>query len=314
MLQPTKFSLTKDEEAISLIGRALSSPVRLAILKQLTVKSVALKELADKLEMPLNTLLKHVSELEKAGLIVTQVNYTSKGKERRCYRATDNVSVDLTAFAEEDAPPQTVEEHSISLGSYFDFHDLASPCGMATAKESVNPLNDISVFLSSKRTRAQIIWFSQGLLEYRVPLPSGEKLKKLKGIEVSFEACSESPFYNNNYKSDISVFINEKRIGVYSSSGDYGDRKGFLNPDFWKMGLTQYGKFLLFKIGETQTSLNDEFLSYVKLPDLRLDAIKKNYLTLKIGVEPSAKHVGGINLFGKGFGDYKQDILFKYLY
>lgn len=314
MIQPTKFSLNGDEENITLIGHALSSPVRLTVLKLLSVKGVTLKELANKLEMPLSTLLKHVTVLENAGLIVTQVNYTSKGKERRCYHATDNVSINLTSFVEKSAPAQTVEEYSLSLGSYFEFHDIASPCGIATTKESLPPLNDVRVFLSPRRTRAQLIWFSQGLLDYRIPLPSGEKLKRLKGISLSFEACSESPFYNNNYKSDISVFINEKRIGVYESSGDYGDRKGFLNPDFWQMGLTQYGKFLLFKIGEAQTTLNEKFLSYVKLSDLQLEKLKKNYLTLRIGVEPSAKHVGGINLFGKNFGDYKQDIIFQYVY
>ncbi len=185
---------------------------------------------------------------------------------------------------------------------------------MASAKERINPDNDLNVFLSSKRTRAQIIWFTKGLLEYQIPLPDISKLKNLKGIEVSFEACSEAPLYNNDYKSDISVFLNDKKIGVYTSPGDFGDRKGLLNPDFWPLSLTQYGNLLLFKIGETQTTVNNEFLSYVKLSDLHLNDIKKSYLTLKIGVETGTEHAGGINLFGKYFGDYKQDIIFKYLY
>ena len=33
----------------------------------------------------------------------------------------------------------------------------------------------------------------------------------------------------------------------------------------------------------------------------------------KIGIKPDAIHKGGINLFGKNFGDYKQSIILKIL-
>lgn len=35
---------------------------------------------------------------------------------------------------------------------------------------------------------------------------------------------------------------------------------------------------------------------------------------LSIGVEKTAVHVGGTNLFGKNFGDFPQDIIFRYIY
>ena len=35
---------------------------------------------------------------------------------------------------------------------------------------------------------------------------------------------------------------------------------------------------------------------------------------LSIGVEKTAVHVGGMNLFGKDFGDFPQDIIFRYIY
>lgn len=314
MLQPLNFSLKNDTQKITMIGHALASPIRLTILKLLAFKNMTLKEIADAMKIPLNSLLKHITILEKGELVGTQINYTSKGKSRICYRLTDKLSITLFDPETDYIPFQQFDEYSITIGSYFDFYDLSAPCGMASAKERIDNENDLNVFLSPKRTRAQIIWFTKGLLEYRIPLPDISKLKNLKGIEISFEACSEAPLYNNDYKSDISVFINDKKIGVYTSPGDFGDRKGLLNPDFWPLGLTQYGNLLLFKIDETQSTVNNEFLSFVRLSDLNLKDIKTPYLTMRIGVEANAEHVGGINLFGKKFGDYQQDIVFKYLY
>lgn len=314
MLKTLNFSLKNDTQKIITIGHALSAPIRLTILKLLAFQNMTLKEIADTIGIPLNSLLKHITVLEKAELVGTNVNYTSKGKSRICYRLTDNLSITLFDPQTDYIPFQQFDEYTISLGAYFDFHDLSAPCGMASAKERIDTDNDLSLFLSSKRTRAQIIWFTKGLLEYRVPLPDSTKLKNLKGIELSFEACSEAPLYNNDYKSDISVFINNKKIGFYTSPGDFGDRKGLLNPDFWPLGLTQYGELLLFKTDTTHSTVNDKFLSYIKLSDLDLENITMPYLSIKIGVESNAKHIGGINLFGKYFGDYKQDIIFKYLY
>lgn len=299
---------------MAVIGHALSSPIRLTILNLLSFKNLTLKEIATTLNMPLNSLSKHISILEKSGLIGTQVNFTTKGKARSCYRTTDALAITIFDPETDYIPFQRFDEYTIPIGSYFEFYDLSAPCGMASAKENIGADNDLNTFLSAKRAKAQIIWFTCGLLEYRIPLPTKEKLSKLKGIEISLEACAEAPLYNNDYKSDISIFLNGTRIGIYTAPGDYGARKGLLNPDFWPLGLTQYGDLLSFKTDDTKTSVNNEFLSYVKLQDLKLNELKTPYLTLKIGVEPNAEHVGGINLFGKSFGDYKQDIIFKYLY
>jgi predicted transcriptional regulator len=33
--------------------------------------------------------------------------------------------------------------------------------------------------------------------------------------------------------------------------------------------------------------------------------------TFRIAVKPDAKHLGGINIFGRGFGNYDQDIILR---
>ena len=34
-------------------------------------------------------------------------------------------------------------------------------------------------------------------------------------------------------------------------------------------------------------------------------------MRLKIGIDQEAKHPGGVNIFGRGFGNYDQDILMR---
>jgi predicted transcriptional regulator len=34
-------------------------------------------------------------------------------------------------------------------------------------------------------------------------------------------------------------------------------------------------------------------------------------MRLKIGIDQEAKHPGGINIFGRGFGNYDQDIVMR---
>ena len=40
-----------------------------------------------------------------------------------------------------------------------------------------------------------------------------------------------------------------------------------------------------------------------------LDLADHHSIRLRIGIEESAKHPGGINIFGRGFGNYDQDIV-----
>lgn len=314
MLEPLNLSLKNDLDKISKLGHALSSPIRLEILNMLTYKNQTMKELASNLNIPLNTVMGHISIMEKAGIIGTQICYTSKGKSRACYRLTDKFSVTLFNPNVDEIPAQMFSRYDLPIGSFFDFENLSAPCGMASGKKRIGTDNDLSIFISPERSKASIIWFTHGFLEYRIPLPTKNQLQNLKSIEITFEACSEAPLYDNDYKSDISVFINDKKLGEYTSPGDFGDRRGLLNPEFWPTGLTQYGEFLSFKIDNSQTTVNSNFISFTTLKQLQLTEIDKPYLTLKIGVSPKSAHVGGINLFGKFFGDYSQDIVFTYIY
>ena len=40
-----------------------------------------------------------------------------------------------------------------------------------------------------------------------------------------------------------------------------------------------------------------------------LDLPERQYISFKIEIKKDAKHVGGINIFGKSYGDYPQNIV-----
>jgi predicted transcriptional regulator len=178
---------------------------------------------------------------------------------------------------------------------------------MASTEDFLGNDNDEAIFYAPDRTKAEIIWFTSGFLEYRIKLPP--LTKPIKEIEVTFESCSEAPLYNNNYKSDISLLLNNKSIGTWCCPGDFGGLNGQLNPPFWPSKMTQYGILTHWKINESGTSMNNSFISYTRISEI--DFTKQPYLSIKIGVHKNAKHCGGINLFGKNFGNSPTDILVK---
>lgn len=80
----------------------------------------------------------------------------------------------------------------------------------------------------------------KGFLEYRFPLeiPPGAEIQQ---IEFTMERCSEAPHYDNEWPSDITLWVNDTEIGTWTSPGDMGGRRGKLNPPWWNDEGTQFG-------------------------------------------------------------------------
>ena len=60
---------------------------------------------------------------------------------------------------------------------------------------------------------------------------------------------------------------------------------------------------------EVGTYVDGVKISPVSLKDLGLDEHRS--IRLRVGVREGAKHPGGINIFGRGFGNYDQDIVLR---
>jgi predicted transcriptional regulator len=55
--------------------------------------------------------------------------------------------------------------------------------------------------------------------------------------------------------------------------------------------------------------VNDVQISNVGLEELELD--RHHGIRLRIGIDEAARHPGGINIFGRGFGNHDQDIVMR---
>ena len=177
--------------------------------------------------------------------------------------------------------------------------------GIVTGKNTPNLYLD-SPFMSD-RFDALLIYTNRGLVEYGFD-NSTFKDKKIISITFSLEICSETSYYDNNYKSDITFSINGIDILTYTCPGDFGGRKGIYTPSFWSVDSTQYGILKTIKVDNFGIYLDGVFLSNsITISNLNLS--ESNIVKFKIYNKEGCTYPGGFNIFSKDFGDYKQDII-----
>ncbi len=296
-----------DPEKLVAVAHALSTRSRVDILHLLNSRNLNVIEIAEALKLPVSTVANNVKVLEAARLINTELLPASRGAMKVCSRNYDDIHI---ALNEEKSVPKgavRVYEIEVPIGHYSDC-DVSPTCGMADAEAMLIREDEPASFYHPKHVGAQIIWFRKGYLEYLLPVevPKGARVESL---EVSMEICSEAPNYDNNWPSDISVWINGVEIGMWTSPGDFGGRRGKLNPAWWRDSSTQYGLLKTWRVDRDKTTLDMEKVSDVSLSQLNLTQSPK--IRLRIGVNPESIHQGGVNLFGRSFGDHAQEIMMK---
>jgi predicted transcriptional regulator len=158
---------------------------------------------------------------------------------------------------------------------------------------------------------ASLLWFSEGFVEYKIPNMLSAK-NVLELLEISLEISSEFPNSNNVWPSDITFYVNDINIGTWTCPGNFSDVRGRYTPSWWEDKNSQYGLLKHIRISQYDTCIDGKFLSNVVLSDLGIEG--KNLLKFKISVESDAENVGGVTIFGKGFGNHDQDIMFNFYY
>jgi predicted transcriptional regulator len=285
--------------------RALSSPIRIKLLATILRKPLKnITELAEEFSLPLSTAALHVKVLEKAGLIFVQEKPGLRGSQKLCSIQAEDVYI---KFLDRDKiASDAVREITCSmpLGNYFDC-SVAKPCGIAGRHSFISTVDSENAFFSPHRIHAQLLWFTSGSVEYRFP---NHALKSSRLVELvfSFEACSEAPGYNNDWPSDITVWINGEEVSNIRSPGDYGGRRGMYNPGWWPDTATQYGDLHHLEINSQGCFSDDRKTSDFSLEDLRVT--EGDCISFRIGVKEDAEYVGGLNLFGEHFGNFRQNI------
>ncbi len=293
-----------EEERLNDIVQALNTSVRRKIMTMLSTSSYSIADLAKKLKLPISTVSFHINILRKAGFINIAVKRNTRGNAKIVSRKIDHLSFDF--LVDNRQAEHRIFSMDIPIGSFTDA-EIEAGCGMASTSGIIIADDTPGVFFSPERYQAQILWFSKGYIEYRVPNYM-LKGKQVNSVMFSMELCSEAPNYRNKWESDISFWINGVEVATYVSPGDFGGRRGRLNPDWWSDFSTQYGMMKSLKITQECVFLDETPVSTQNIEKLKLQ--EGDYIALRIGIKKDAKHQGGINLFGEHFGDYSQGLVY----
>ncbi|ANA81521.1 transcriptional regulator [Paenibacillus glucanolyticus] len=288
------------------IFKALSSEIRIQILELLAKnQSLNLNDLANRLNLSNGAITMHIKKLEESGLIEINTTGGKHGIQKICYLNKDTLMVDLRS-----KDIDNLYEVEIQVGHYSDYQVIPT-CGLATKDSIIGDFDDPRYFADPERIHSEIIWLTEGFLEYRIPnyLKSNQSFRE---IQFSLELGSEAPGYCDNYPSDIFFYVNGIEIGSWTSPGDFGDKRGTFNPEWWPPHLNQYGMLKLIRINKEGSFIDGCRISDVGLNQIQLDY--KSELTFRVAVNERSVNKRGLTIYGKHFGNYSQDLLARVLY
>ncbi|TSA87467.1 helix-turn-helix domain-containing protein [Deinococcus detaillensis] len=299
--------VAEGQRALAII-RAVDSETRLSMLSLLSHSPMNVSELTAAIGLPHSTVNFNLKLLEAAGLLDIQYMPGTRGRQKLISKRYEEILIQLPGAAISAQP--NVVEISMPIGNYR-FSDVAATCGLATESKLIGMVDDPRSFFEPEHVFAQIIWFRHGSLGYEFPnnLPHGAEAVEL---EVSFELCSEAPEHDLDWPSDITVWLNGTEIGTWTSPADFGGSRGKLTPLWWPINHSQYGVLKRFKVNREGSFIDGKQVSDVTLS--ALDLMAQPQIQLKIGVKSGARHQGGVNLYGRKFGNCEQDILMRLWY
>ncbi len=289
----------------SVLLKGICSELRIKILQCLRDESLNVNELAKILNLPQSTVAINVQILEKASLIRTETVKAKKGSQKICHAVYQEI---VLQFPKSRTDENNIIEVDMPIG-LFTGYEVSPPCGMCSSESIIGFLDVPDEFLNPDRMKAGLLWFEKGFVEYKFPNNSLVKGKPVQKLELIAELSSETPGTNPELLSDITMWINNVELGYWTSPGDFGDKRGKLTPSWWKLEGSQYGLLKHWSVTNDGSYIDGVKISTVCLADLNLGL--HHSIKVKIGVKDTAEHLGGINIFGKGFGNYDRNIMLR---
>ncbi|WP_438444144.1 ArsR/SmtB family transcription factor [Gorillibacterium sp. sgz5001074] len=279
-----------------------SSETRVRIIELLNEKAYNIGELAEALELSSAIITKHIQKLEEAGIVATENLVGKRGTQKRCTLKLDQMTLVLRTSVAEEQTDQNRYTVDLPVGQYIAY-EVTPTCGLASSEKRIGMMDDPRYFDDPERTKAEHLWFASGYVEYRIPnyLVGNQSAASLA---LSLEIGSEAPGYNENWPSDITFSINGIDVATWTCPGDFGSRRGVYTPSWWVD--TQYGLHKTLSITDHGTFIDGNQFSGIRISQLNIRAGQE--LRLRISCPETALHCGGVSLFGKGFGNYPQDI------
>ncbi|MCI1882177.1 MAG: ArsR family transcriptional regulator [Sporolactobacillus sp.] len=284
------------------VYKALASAVRLKIIQNLSNRKMSVHELAQSLNLSNTIILMHLGKLEKAGII----SFERLGHNKISRLKVDNINIH---FPKKLYPSFDVYTIQVPVGHFTNF-SVTPSCGMAGKTDYIGKVDNPSYFMDPERIHAGMIWWTDGFVEYQFPNYL-EKNNKLEMLDLSMELGSEFPFSNNVWLSDITFYINGIEIGTWTSPGDFSDTHGKYTPAWVPDNVNQYGILKVIRITGHGSYLDGQPLTDVSINDL--DWHQKTF-TVRFSIKEDAKNKGGCTIFGRGFGNYDQNIEMKLFY
>ncbi|SDN41333.1 Predicted transcriptional regulator [Paenibacillus sp. yr247] len=279
-----------------------SSETRVKMIELLHHEPLNIKQLSQRLEISSAIVTKHIQKLEQAGIVSSENATGIRGTQKICHLKLEQAVLQFKPKKQSELPTNSL---SIPVGQYSSF-EVKPTCGLASPTQLIGVLDDPRYFADPGHVHAGILWFGSGYVEYRIP-NFLHRNQKLRSLEISFEICSEAPGYNENWPSDISFFINEIPLGMWTSPGDFGAQRGVLSPDWWSSSNTQHGLLKVISVGTAGSYLDGTKISDTTMDDLSVTFAKD--INFRIASLETSPNCGGITLFGKNFGNYAQDIV-----
>ncbi len=288
------------------VVKSLSAPARLSILKLLHERGpVNVNDISSILGLPQSSTSTHINMLEKVGLIETESKKGRKGSQKICRAAYDEI---VMSFKGDKKTDQDLIEVAMPIGLYSGC-DVSAPCGLCSREGIIGFLDSPDTFHSPERMKASLLWFTKGHVSYQFPNNARIAGKTIRELELLVELSSEVPGTSENWPSDINISVNRKLIAVWTAPGDYGDQRGKFTPEWWKLAGSQYGHLKSFRVTSEGTFVDGMRVSDMTLDDLELDQHRS--IRVHFTVPDGADYPGGINIFGRGFGNYDQDIVLR---
>lgn len=282
---------------------ALASEVRWKIMSLIAESEMNVKDIADKLQLSPSIITMHIRKLEEAGLTGSRRVRLNGGTHKMCFLKSKRIEIELPSAR----PSAKIREQSISVGHYTAF-DVHPTCGLGTPEKEIGVWDDPRYFLDPERVNAAILWFGRGYVEYKMPnfLLADQAAE---AIEISMEIASEAPGLSDDWPSDIEFTMNGISLGTWTSPADFGRAaRGKYTPEWWHRNVNQYGLLKTIRIDASGTFIDGERMSEVTIMDINL---REPFWTLRFGVDEQAANVGGLTLYGAGFGNHDQDIVVR---
>lgn len=275
---------------------ALDSKVRVHIIQLLSKQKMNVSEISKAIGLSSPITIMHLNKLADANIIRTE----KKGNQRISSLQVD--TIDIT-FPQQLYIPYENWNIELPIGQFTNF-DVKPSCGLAGQTGFIGKVDNPSYFMDPERYKAGMLWFSKGYVEYQVPNYLKQD-QELEMIELSMELSSEFPFSNNRWPSDITVSLDGKEIGTWTSPGDFSDVRGRYTPKWVYNDMNQYGMLKSFRLSKHGSYIDGQHSADTLVTDI--DPTKNSW-TLRFEVKSDAKNVGGCTILGNKFGNYDQGI------